>query len=312
MYFNTPVLFLIFNRLETAKQVFSEIRKAQPKQLFIAADGGRTTEEHLICTKIRQSILDMIDWECEVHTNFREGNAGCGKNVSEAITWFFEHVEEGIILEDDCLPIIDFFIFCSELLEIHRENERIYMISGANFLESPKNNYYHLSAYGHIWGWATWKRAWGNYNYSIKHISVNNFTEDLKQYKFDNLQIEHEKRIFELMLGDKIDTWDYQWHICIWINKAFAITPPRNLISNIGFNESGTHTKNHIEGIASRTLSSIPKKRIMGKLSYRDSKDKKLFYETNLFGYKNQKKDNSIWFKIKRIIHSLKHRLKVN
>ena len=124
--FNTPILFLIFNRLDVGKQVFSEIRNVQPKQLFIAADGGRTAEEHLICAEVRRSVLDMIDWECEVHTNFREENAGCGKNVSEAITWFFEHVEEGIILEDDCLPSPSFFNFCQDNLEKHRENNKIF------------------------------------------------------------------------------------------------------------------------------------------------------------------------------------------
>ena len=110
---DTPVLFLIFNRPDVTEKVFSQIKKATPKQLFIAADGPRAAnaEDQVECAKTRQLVLDMIDWECEVKTLFREENLGCGLAVSQAITWFFEHVEMGIILEDDCYPDLSFFRF---------------------------------------------------------------------------------------------------------------------------------------------------------------------------------------------------------
>jgi acetyltransferase-like isoleucine patch superfamily enzyme len=251
MYFNTPILFLIFNRLDVAKQVFSEIRKAQPKQLFIAADGGRTAEEHLICAKIRQSILDMIDWKCEVHTNFREENAGCGKNVSEAITWFFEHVEEGIILEDDCLPCPSFFNFCQDNLEKHRENNKIFSINGTCLEEDDSSIEltYQLSKYPLIWGWATWRRAWKKYHYkwedneSNKNIFKNHFVTDEAEFWIS---------ILEKIGQNKIDTWDYQWCFSVWSNQGQCIQPNHNLISNIGFDKHATHTKLDTLGLANR------------------------------------------------------------
>ena len=55
----TPLLFLVFNRLDTTKKVFEEIRKAKPKQLFIASDGPRKTkeDEEKVVEQIRKYVL---------------------------------------------------------------------------------------------------------------------------------------------------------------------------------------------------------------------------------------------------------------
>ena len=135
MSFNTPILFLIFNRPDTTQIVFEEIKKQKPKYLFVAADGVRShiIEDMEKCKDTRNLVLKGIDWDCEVKTLFRDENLGCGVAVSEAITWFFENVEQGIILEDDCLPHPSFFGYCETLLEKYNDNENVYVISGDNF-----------------------------------------------------------------------------------------------------------------------------------------------------------------------------------
>ena len=132
--FKVPVLFLIFNRPDTTQQVFDEIRKARPEQLYVAADGPRKDQsaDYELCKKTRD-IIQQVDWDCKVFTCFRDENLGCKRSVSSAIDWFFSHVEEGIILEDDCVPDQSFFPFCQELLEKYRDDTRIMMISGNNF-----------------------------------------------------------------------------------------------------------------------------------------------------------------------------------
>lgn len=169
--FNVPILFIIFNRPETTKAVFHEIRKNQPFQLFVAADGPRREifEDIENCRKVRE-IIQLIDWECNVQTLFRDENLGCKIAVSSAIDWFFSQVDEGIILEDDCLPDQSFFPFCQELLEKYRYDAKIMMIGGSNF-QFNKNKFeysYYFSRYFHIWGWASWKRAWQFYDVEMK------------------------------------------------------------------------------------------------------------------------------------------------
>ena len=129
----TALLFLVFNRPDTTRQVFEAIRRAKPPRLYVAADGPREGKfgevERVEEVRI---IATAVDWPCEVKTLFRDKNLGCKKGVSSAITWFFEQEEQGIILEDDCLPNRSFFYFCEELLNLYKQNEKIYMISGYN------------------------------------------------------------------------------------------------------------------------------------------------------------------------------------
>ncbi|WP_343523798.1 hypothetical protein [Pedobacter sp.] len=242
----TPVLFLIFNRVETAVDVFEEIRKARPKQLFIAADGPRKNNQsdQYKCPEVRNQILNRIDWPCELKTLFRAENLGCGKAVSQAITWFFDHVEQGIILEDDCLPNQSFFSFCDQLLPHYAKNPDIMEITGTNLLDAQLNDLtasYYFSSYGSIWGWATWKRAWKLYDFDmISWPAVQQeFLQKLKYRK----DIKNWITSFDNVYHKKIDTWDYQWVYTIWLHDGICIVPKRNLVVNIGFDEEATHTK---------------------------------------------------------------------
>lgn len=162
--------FLIFNRPSITQNVFDQIKKIKPLFLFVAADGPRQEiEDDKINCELTKDIIKQIDWDCKLKTLYREENLGCGFAVSSAISWFFEHVEEGIVLEDDCLPEISFFQFCSELLTLYKEDEKIYIISGTNMQNGINrgNGSYFFSNYPITWGWASWKRAWNYFNHDI-------------------------------------------------------------------------------------------------------------------------------------------------
>jgi hypothetical protein len=245
----TPVLFLVFNRLDTTRKVFDIIRKARPPRLYIASDGPRDVkvgeEEEVL--EIRNYILENIDWDCIVKTLFRDKNLGCGKAVSEAITWFFENEERGIILEDDCLPSLSFFIYCEELLEKYKEDERIYHIAGFNPLEYIRNNFrfnysYYFARIQHCWGWATWRRAWIRYSYDITDLHLFIKNKVISRIFSNGLIGFYWIWIFKMMRDRKINTWDYQWTYTIYMNDGICINPVKNMIINLGFNQTGTHT----------------------------------------------------------------------
>jgi hypothetical protein len=241
---NTPVLFLIYRRSDTAKKVFEEIKKARPKKLFIAADGPKEGEEEK-CQRARDIVMNNIDWECKVKTLFRDKNLGCKYAVSGAIDWFFHNVEEGIILEDDTLPNQSFFRFCEELLERYRDDERIMHISGYNHFGELKNYKYSyvFSKYTPIWGWATWRRAWQFYDVNIS--TYPQFKEEGQIYNIFRTERErkHRIKILDKLYNNKIDTWDYQWNYCVRINNGLSIIPVKNLVSNLGLSGESTHTK---------------------------------------------------------------------
>lgn len=242
----TAVLFLIFNRLDTTKQVFEEIRRAKPSRLYIAADGPRDSRpgEDAKVAAVRDYVICHIDWDCEIVTLFREKNLGCRKAVSSAIDWFFAHVEEGIILEDDCLPSQSFFGYCQELLEYYRHDTRIMQICGLNVLKewSRCGHSYYFSNYGPIWGWASWRRAWQYYDVDMKlwpEICEKKLLEDFCQ---NPDEVGFRLNIYNNVYSGNIDTWDYQWGFAKMINSGLSIIPAHNLISNIGFGIYATHT----------------------------------------------------------------------
>lgn len=244
--FRTPILLLIFNRPDTTRLVFEQIKKIKPSKLFIAADGPREDrlDEKEKCEETRK-IVKQIDWPCEVHERFSDTNLGCKIGVSSAINWFFENVEEGIILEDDCLPNPSFFSFCQELLSKYRNAEKVKMISGDNFHFGKKlcGESYYFSNIPNIWGWATWKRAWQEYDLSMKTYPDFKRNNDISRVFKDKKKQKYWLKLFDSLYNSKINTWDGQWVYTIYKNNGLSITPSVNLISNIGFEANATHTK---------------------------------------------------------------------
>lgn len=255
---NTSILFLIFNRPDVTKKVFEEIRKQKPKCLYVAGDGPRANKagESELCEQARQ-IATNVDWDCEVKTLFRETNLGCQQAVYKAITWFFENVEEGIIVEDDCLPSESFWTYCEILLEKYRNNDKVMHISGeTQIAEDLTENSYYFSNIPHIWGWASWKRAWQQYDVDMK-----DFPDFLKKKKiktvFENRYHQRDwLNILNQIYNKKIDTWDYIWCYTLFNNAGLSIIPKKNMVSNIGFGENSTHTS-EISDLANKSLSEI-------------------------------------------------------
>jgi len=240
----TPLLFLVFNRPEPTARVFEEIRKARPEHLFISADGPRTSrpDDEEKCKKVRE-IVSSVDWPCEVKTLFQEKNLGCKIGATTGITWFFDHVEEGIILEDDCLPDPSFFPYCTELLERFRESKNISMISGCNESQSTDSPYsYIYSKYGHLWGWASWRHVWKQYDVTMKVWSSRKNRRAIKKAMADKEMWNSRAWSYIQTYNGKKDTWDFQWEAYRLLNRQYAIIPTKNMIQNLGFGAEATHT----------------------------------------------------------------------
>lgn len=245
MAYNTPILFLTFKRLDTTKKVFERIREQQPSYLFIASDGPRKGNESDFddIIRVRTYLNSKIDWKCEVKTLYQEENLGCGIGPYTAITWFFSHVSQGIILEDDCMPYGDFFTFCEQMLDYYKDSTQVMEISGTSLQKrnKPGDASYYFSKYGGIWGWASWARAWKSYDYEMK-----GYKDFRDQNAISHVFESKNQQKYWIKTFDWASTlgtwWDYQWKFSIWLKKGICIVPNINLIRNIGFNSYGTHT----------------------------------------------------------------------
>lgn len=245
----TPVLYLVFNRLDLVERSFSRIKEARPKFLFVAADGPRLNEieDERKCFEVREYIKQNIDWECKVNYLFRNKNLGCGMAVSQAISWFFQNVKEGIILEDDCLPEDSFFPFCEELLQRYRDSKSIFHIGGSNWQKGKKRGYadYYFSQIPGVWGWATWNDRWADYEFDIFRNKENwkKMHKILPEITSSKEEVDFQIKCFNSCENNQIDTWDYQWRFLIFLKRGLCIVPNKNLISNLGHREDGAHTR---------------------------------------------------------------------
>ena len=241
-----PVAFFIFNRPKETEVVFEQIRQAKPPILLLVADGPRSEyqDEEKNCSDVRK-IVRQIDWDCQVMTHYSKTNMGCKLRVSSGLDWVFSQVEDAIILEDDCVPHPSFFEFCDRLLEKYKDDDRIFSISGTTFQPNSRQdiNSYYFSKYPHIWGWATWRRAWKFYDVEIKSWEKIRNEGNLKSIISEKQVRAYWNRKFNQLYQNKIDTWDFQWTFSSFIQNGLHIIPNQNLVSNIGFGDDATHTK---------------------------------------------------------------------
>lgn len=249
-----PVLLIIFNRSDTALQVVNQLRSISVNRLYIYCDGPREEKEGEIAllNEVRQTIVQGIDWPCKLITSFKEKNVGPRLAIGNAIKWFFEYEEEGIILEHDCVPSLSFFSFCKNLLEYYRHDERIMHISGDNFQfgKHVGDGSYYFSKITHIWGFATWKRAWKHYDVDMKHYPEFKRTRRINDIIFHKRSVKFWNEIFDKTYHKQLQTWDYQWTFAMWCANGLAVLPNKNLVSNVGFDELALNTTNPNDRLA--------------------------------------------------------------
>jgi hypothetical protein len=248
--FSTPVLLTAHRRPATTAQVIDALALVEPQRLFVALDGPRTDvpgERHAV-DNVRRLVEEMVTWPCELTIRASDNNLGCRVAMTSALDWFFGHVEEGIVLEDDCVPHPDFFRYCEELLDRYRQDSRVMCISGDNSARiSPvtgNDSSYFFVRQPLVWGWATWRRSWALYDRDLEGWAA--MRSDLSQLRRmfpDPVERRFQRHVLDrLRESGRPDTWDYQWDFTLAANNGIAVIPRVNLVSNVGFGPGATHT----------------------------------------------------------------------
>jgi hypothetical protein len=244
-HFEKPILLITYKRLDTTKRVFEQIKKIRPQKLYIASDGPKNEAQEVNVLKVREFIINNINWNCEVKTRFRDKNLGVGFGPNDAIEWFFSYEEEGIIIEDDCLPSLSFFYFCQELLDMYRDNKKIGVIQGFN--PFPQKDYpysYFFSKYDLKWGWATWKDRWQYQDMYMKDWPQVRNTDLLDKIFEGNKIIKlYWESMFDQIYLNPHFAWDTQFTYQMLKRCMLTIVPKKNIVLNIGYGEEASSTK---------------------------------------------------------------------
>lgn len=241
MGFQVPILFCVFNRPQQTQRVFESIRQHRPETLLLVADGPRDIPGEADLVTQTREIISKVDWPCEVLTNFSSTNMGCKHRMATGITWAFDQFEQLIILEDDCLPNDSFFGYCETLLKRFEHTPEVMVIGGNNFQPARRTPHsYFYSRWAHIWGWASWRSTWQQYDLEMTDWKS---PDARNQLSFDSeTEAAHWCHTFDMVCNDEIDTWDFSLQYAVWKNNGLAVYPEKNLVSNIGFGADATHT----------------------------------------------------------------------
>lgn len=250
---NSPICLFIYNRPNLTKEVFEQIAAVEPTKLYVVADGPseENTDDRQKCKAARR-VTDEVDWSCEVHRNYSENNQGVKERFVTGLDWLFKHEKEAIILEDDCIPHLDFFKFCDKMLHRYRDDERIWDITGTNYLHTWKSSRqdYHFSQIGGIWGWATWRRSWEEYDPDMELWENDEVKARLQDVLGNDSLFAYAETIYDRTYRGQVETWDYPWGFAKQINSGLSVVPAKNLVSNVGFEEKATHTTEEASALA--------------------------------------------------------------
>ena len=301
-----PVLFIVYNRPDLAEQSFASIKKVKPPKLFFAADGPNPAlkDDQALCQACRD-FANHVDWDCEVQTLFRDDNLGCRRSMSSAITWFFSHVEEGIIVEDDCVAAPSFFTYCAELLDRYRDEEAVMAICGENgYLDetdyTPSSSYT-FSTIPFFWGWATWRQAWEAYDDTMSAWQTKQAAEQTLSVFTTEHDAAYWAKEFDMAASETLDTWGYRWVLSCIAKGGLVAVPYNNLCSNVGFDQRATHTTDPDSKEHSRSVKAIDFPLEHPAQVTRDIEAEQLMF--------NAKFDSIAWYKNHQAANSLHRRV---
>lgn len=237
--FKVPVLVVIHDRVEYAHNLFQIIRSIKPAKLYVAADGTNQNDWVSYTNCMRSRSVFIPEWECELHELQKDEQLGKAKMIQQALTWFFSHEPEGIVLFDDTLPNHDFFYYCEQLLDRYRDNKKIVHISGTNFLKKKNKDKksYHFSAYPGLWGFATWADRFQGFSLDMALLEGENFSKLMSGYFQKNTEKLYWLRRYYVLKKHKLDIWEYQYIYHTWYLRGLSVTPNVNLVTNIGLKD---------------------------------------------------------------------------
>ncbi len=248
----TPVIFCVFNRPQTTRQVFETIRQARPERLFVVADGPRPdrSDDAAACEEVRR-IATAADWDCDVRTNFAETNIGLARRMFTGISWAFEQAEQAIILEDDCLPNSSFFRFCAELLDRYHDDSRLMAVSGEcyQYRKTCAPYSYDFSRYTHCWGWATWRRAWSLLDFDMGTWPEAKASGWVREWFPDPASAEYWEDVFEGVYTSRRNSWFYRYMYACFLNGGLTVQPAVNMVCNVGWGVEGTNCRGRSQAV---------------------------------------------------------------
>lgn len=242
----SPVVLVAFRRPEVTARVLAAIAAVRPPALYVVQDGPRASEpgDPAAIAATWDVIRAGITWPCRVSANRARTNLGLRARVSSGLDWVFAREDRAIILEDDTVPTVGFFRFSDELLDVYADDPQVGLVSGNNFQRGVLRGTgsYYFSRYAHIWGWATWRRAWSCFDADLSSWCAESGLAILRE-RFRGVEpiVRFWADAFTRVKNGQLDSWATAWNWQFFLRNWVSVIPQQNLVTNIGFGPDATH-----------------------------------------------------------------------
>ena len=243
----TPIVIFGFNRHNNIITLRAAMANLTFNKVYFIIDGPRQSRSQEL-SEVEKTISEMRAFEniAEIIFIKSDVNLGCKRRILSGLEKVFSNESEAIVLEDDCIPVPEFFKYCEDALQIYAEDTSVAMISGSNLLcdKFPQKNSVGKSIFINCWGWAGWRdKTWGL-------IDKGSYLADIKSKlrhseSFNSLPL-LERTYWREILKHAISSnsvWDFYLQLGLFQAGKYSLYPPHNLIDNIGFDDAATHTK---------------------------------------------------------------------
>lgn len=237
-----PILLFVYNRPEHVRRSIESLLRnelAAQSELFIYADAAKDEEAKSAVTEVRQYIKGIKGFK-SVHITERERNWGLANNVIDGVTTLVNRYGRVIVLEDDLIVAPYFLQFMNDALETYKDSQEVGHIQACDFTHDPSLPDTFLIKWTGSWGWATWDRAWKNFNPNGKEL-LKQLEERKLTRTFDFNGNYRFTRMLRRQIEGKNNSWAIRWNASLFLADILSLNVGRSLVQNEGFDGSGTN-----------------------------------------------------------------------
>lgn len=239
----SPIALFVYNRPKHTRQTVEALllnSEAKNSDLYIFSDAPKNDSAKEAVKEVRDYIKQISGFK-KIEIIERDTNWGLANSVINGVTRLCDEFGKVVVLEDDLVVSPHFLEFMNSGLDRYEHDEKVMQIAGYMFPVSIKASddafFMPLTT---SWGWATWKRAWENFDVEAKGYDLLVSNSKLKQ-DFDLNGKYPYFKMLESQKNKKLDSWAIRWYLSVFLLNGLVLYPSRSLVTNFGFDGSGVN-----------------------------------------------------------------------
>jgi hypothetical protein len=243
-----PIALFAYNRLDHLKITINNLKKnylANSSELIIFSDGPKNQSDIKKIIHIREYLKKIKGFK-KIYIKERKTNYGLSKNIIDGVSEILKKFKKIIVIEDDLVVNRYFLKYMNRGLTLYQRNKNVASIHGYVYPIKNINNKIQSNTFfikgADCWGWATWKRAWIQFDGNGKKLLRKLINKKkIKEFNFNN-NYDYFKMLLD-QVNNKNDSWAIRWYASCFLKNMYTLYPVKTFVKNIGLDNTGQNSK---------------------------------------------------------------------